>query len=468
MYEGNYIILYFVVVLHYKNQGGWGMKLNTKRTILIGFAFMSICAFWQFYDNEIPKILKYTFNLGETLTGVVMALDNVLALFLLPLFGTISDGTDTKFGKRMPYIVVGTIISTILLTILIAVARPSGSLAFFVAVLLFLLISMGIYRSPAVSLMPDLTPAPFRSSANAVINLMGTIGGIYVLIMIKVLLKEADDPAKTNYIPLMLSLVLFMLIAVAVVFFAIKENRIKDEIHKEGGLHSLGDTFDKDADISKNKETFEEGIVTKKMPKEVKKSLVFLLASVFLWFTAYNAVTTAFSRFVGEVWDLHDNAYATCLLVETIAATLSYVPIAFVSSQIGRKRTILIGIAIMAASYVITGLYPHFSVSINIFFALVGIGWAAINVNSYPMVVEMSKEGDIGKFTGTYYTFSMAAQVFTPIFSGFLLEHISYRTLFPYAFIFSALAFCTMLMVRHGDVKPPKKERLIENFDVDD
>lgn len=444
------------------------MRLNTKRTILIGFAFMSICAFWQFYDNEIPKILKYTFNLGETLTGVVMALDNVLALFLLPLFGTISDGTETRFGKRMPYIVVGTIISTILLTILIAVARPSGSLAFFVAVLLFLLISMGIYRSPAVSLMPDLTPAPFRSSANAVINLMGTIGGIYVLIMIKVLLKEADDPAKTNYIPLMLSLVLFMLIAVAVVFFAIKENRIKDEIHKEGGLHSLGDTFDKDADITNNKETFEEGTVTKKMPKEVKKSLAFLLASVFLWFTVYNAVTTAFSRFVGEVWDLHDNAYATCLLVATIAATLSYVPIAFVSSKIGRKRTILIGIAIMAASYVITGLYPHFSVSINIFFALVGIGWAAINVNSYPMVVEMSKAGDIGKFTGTYYTFSMAAQVFTPIFSGFLLEHISYRTLFPYAFIFSALAFCTMLMVRHGDVKPPKKERLIENFDVDD
>lgn len=446
------------------------MKLNTKRTILIGFAFMSICAFWQFYDNEIPKILKYSFNLGETLTGVVMALDNVLALFLLPVFGTVSDGTETRFGKRMPYIVVGTIISTILLTVLITVARPSGSLALFVGVLLLLLISMGIYRSPAVSLMPDLTPAPCRSSANAVINLMGTIGGIYILVMIKVLLKEADDPARTNYIPLMLSLVLFMLISIAVVFFAIKENRIKEEIHKEGGLHSLGDSFDdeKDAECLKNTEVFEEGSVTKKMPREVRRSLIFLLASVFLWFTAYNAVTTAFSRFVGEVWDLHDNAYATCLLVATIAATLSYVPIALVSSKIGRKKTILIGISIMAASYVITGLYPHFSPSINIFFALVGIGWAAINVNSYPMVVEMSKAGDIGKFTGTYYTFSMAAQVFTPIFSGFLLEHVSYRTLFPYAFIFSALAFCTMLMVKHGDVKPPKKERIIENFDVDD
>lgn len=446
------------------------MVFNKKRTILIGFAFMSICAFWQFYDNEIPKILKYTFNLGETLTGVVMALDNVLALFMLPFFGSLSDKTDSRFGKRMPYIVIGTCLSTILLTILIIFARPSGSLPFFIVVLLLLLIAMGIYRSPAVSLMPDLTPAPFRSSANAIINLMGTLGGIYILVMIKVLLKEADDPAKTNYIPLMLSLVLFMILSIVVVFCVINEKKIKEEIHQEGGLHSLGDTFDNDSepDRSSQTESFDEGTVTKVMPKEVKRSLIFLLVSVFLWFTAYNAVTTAFSRFVGVVWDLHDNAYATCLLVATIAATLSYVPIAFISNKIGRKRTILIGIALMGASYIITGLYPHFSTSINIFFALVGIGWAAINVNSYPMVVEMSKAGDIGKFTGTYYTFSMAAQVFTPIFSGFLLEHVSYKTLFPYAFIFSALAFVTMLMVKHGDVKPPKKENILENFDVDD
>ena len=446
------------------------MKLNKQRTILIGFAFMSICAFWQFYDNEIPKILKYTFGLGETWTGVVMALDNVLALFLLPIFGMLSDKTDTRLGKRMPYILVGTALSAVLLTILITIARPSGSLALFVGVLLLLLIAMGIYRSPAVSLMPDLTPAPFRSSANAIINLMGTLGGIYILVMIKVLLKEAADPAKTNYIPLMLSLVLFMVVAVAIVFFTINERKIKEEIKKEGGLHSLGETFEntggsESSGSSQAGKTSQSG---RAMPSEVRRSLIFLLLSVFLWYAAYNAVTTAFSRFVGEVWDLHDNAYATCLLVATIAATLSYVPIAFVSSKIGRKKTILIGISLMAASYVITGLYPHFSSSINIFFALVGIGWASINVNSYPMVVEMSKAGDIGKYTGTYYTFSMAAQVFTPIFSGFLLETISYRTLFPYAFIFSALAFCTMLMVKHGDVKPPKKDKILENFDVDD
>lgn len=444
------------------------MKLNKQRTILIGFAFMSICAFWQFYDNEIPKILKYTFNLGETWTGVVMALDNVLALFLLPIFGTMSDLTNTKIGKRMPYILLGTALSVIFLTVLITVARPSGSLALFVGVLLLLLISMGIYRSPAVSLMPDLTPAPFRSSANAIINLMGTLGGIYILVMIKLLLKEAANPAETNYIPLMLSLVLFLVVAVAVVFLTINEKKIKESIKKEGGLHSLGESFE-ESDKEKTSDSYDTSKKTKEdMPPEVRKSLIFLLLSVFLWFTAYNAVTTAFSRFVGVVWDLHDNAYATCLLIATIAATLSYVPIAFVSSKLGRKKTILIGIAIMGASYVITGLYPHFSPSINIFFALVGIGWASINVNSYPMVVEMSKAGDIGKYTGTYYTFSMAAQVFTPIFSGFLLEHVSYKTLFPYAFIFSALAFVTMLMVKHGDVKPPKKDSILENFDVDD
>ncbi len=434
------------------------MKLNYKRTILIGFAFLSICAFWQFYDNEIPKILKYTFNLGETATGVVMALDNVLALFLLPLFGALSDKTETKLGKRSPFIFVGTALACVLLFIMITVARPSGSLAFFIVILLLLLIAMGIYRSPAVSLMPDLTPAPFRSSANAIINLMGTIGGIYLLVMTKVLLKEADDPAKTNYIPLMTSIIICMLVSVFILFLTIKENKIRKQIEEEGGLESFGETL----------EEASSGDSKKEMPKEVKRSLIFLLVSVFLWFTAYNAVTTAFSRFVAVVWDLHNNAYATCLLIATIAATLSYVPIAYVSSKIGRKKTILIGIALMGISYIIPGLYSHFSPSINIFFALIGIGWAAINVNSYPMVVEMSKSGDIGKFTGTYYTFSMAAQVFTPIFSGFLLEHVSYTTLFPYAFIFSALAFITMLMVKHGDVKPPKKENILENFDIED
>ena len=425
------------------------MKLNYKRTILIGFAFLSICAFWQFYDNEIPKILKYSFGLGETATGIVMALDNVFALFLLPLFGNLSDHTDSKIGKRMPYILVGTAMSVSLLYLLIAVARKSGNLLLFMFGLLFILFAMGVYRSPAVSLMPDLTPAPLRSSGNAIINLMGTVGGIFVLIMTKVLLKEAEDPAQTDYMPFIISIIICMVVSVGILFFTINEKKIRKEVEEQGGLKSLGEVFDEKA--SEDGDGTSEEETKGKMPTEVRRSLIFLLISVFFWFTAYNAVTTAFSRFVGVVWDLHNNDYATCLLVATVAATLSYIPIAYISGKIGRKKTILCGIVLMAASYIITGLYPHFSASINIFFAIVGIGWAAINVNSYPMVVEMCKAGEIGKYTGTYYTFSMAAQVFTPIASGILLEYVSYRTLFPYACVFSTLAFITMLMVKHGD-----------------
>jgi len=439
--------------------GGFGMKLNYKRTILIGFAFLSICAFWQFYDNEIPKILKYNFNLGETATGAIMALDNVFALFMLPFFGALSDKTDTKLGKRIPYIFIGTVMAITFLTILIQVARPSGNLVFFIVILLLLLISMGIYRSPAVSLMPDLTPAPVRSAGNAIINLMGALGGVFTLVMTILLVKAADNAADTNYTPLMVSIVVLMAVSIIVLVLTIKERTIKKQIEKEGGLGSLGEKIEKET-----KENESAG----KLPKEVFKSLSFLLLSVAFWYMAYNAVTTAYTRYVEEVWGLKDGSYATTLLIATVAAVLSYIPIGIISSKIGRKKTILGGVVIMTICYLVAAFLPHYTSSINIFFALIGIGWAAINVNSYPMVVEMSKSGDIGKYTGTYYTFSMAAQVFTPILSGMLLEYVSYRTLFPYAVVFSCLAFCTMMMVKHGDVKPPKKENILENFDVDD
>ena len=196
--------------------------------------------------------------------------------------------------------------------------------------------------------------------------------------------------------------------------------------------------------------------------------MIFMLASIFLWFMAYNAVTTAFSRYTEQVWHLEGGGFANCLMVATVAAILSYIPIGHISSKIGRKKTILGGVLVMAACYGAAIFAGSYTPLINVAFAMIGVAWAAINVNSYPMIVAMSEGADIGKFTGTYYTFSMAAQIVTPIFSGFLLEHVSYRTLFPYALVFSLLAFCTMLQVKHGDVKPQKKESLLENFDVED
>ena len=427
------------------------LKLNYGRTILIGFAFMSICIFWQFYDNEIPRILKYTFGLGEGITGFIMALDNVFALFLLPLFGTLSDRTNTKVGKRMPFILVGTIASTILFQLLINVANVPGRLALFIVILLLLLVSMGIYRSPAVAMMPDLTPPPLRSRANAIINLMGTVGAVYTLAMISLLLKDADDQSQTNYTPLALAISIAMVVCVVILFITIHENSIRDKVTKE--VTAAGLSMD-DADDEASKKAAsadEESAGSAAMPAAVKRSLIFLLISVLLWFTAYNAVTTAFSRYVEEVWGLKNGAYANCLMIATIAAVISYLPIGWISSKIGRKKTILMGVALMSICYLAGAFATGYSNAIVFMFVIIGFGWASINVNSYPMVVQMSSASDIGKYTGYYYTFSMAAQVFTPIASGILLEQVSYRTLFPYAFIFSTLAFVTMLMVRHGD-----------------
>ena len=424
------------------------MKLNYKRTVLIGMAFLTISAFWQMYDNVIPLILKNTFGLGETVTGAIMAADNVLALFLLPIFGALSDKVRTPIGRRMPFIITGTVLAFIFL-MLLPFADNTMNLTLFVVGLFILLISMGTYRSPAVALMPDLTPKPLRSKANAIINLMGAVGGVFTLIMIKILVGKGDRP---DYYPLFMAVGILMIVGVAVLLFTIKENKLRQEIE-----------IDEVEDEAEQTTT-----VTGPLPKDVKKSLIFILMSVAFWFIAYNAVTTAFSRYATEVWGLEGGGYADCLMIATVAAIISYIPIGMISSKIGRKKTILIGIVLLGSCFLVAGLYPTYHVTMVIFFGIIGFAWAAIGVNSYPMVVEMSKSGDVGKYTGYYYTFSMAAQVITPILSGALLEHVSYRTLFPYSVTFCILAFITMSQVKHGDSKPLPKKDILENLDVDD
>ena len=426
------------------------MKLNYKRTLLIGLAFLTISAFWQMYDNVVPLILKNTFGMKETVTGAIMSVDNIFALFLLPIFGAFSDKVKTPIGRRMPFILVGTGAAFVLL-LLLPFADNTVNLTLFVVALFFLLISMGVYRSPAVALMPDLTPKPLRSKANAIINLMGAVGGVYTLIMIKFLVGKGDRP---NYYPLFLAVGILMIVGVAILFFTIKENKLRKEVGVES--EAAEEVVD------------EASVKSAKLPKEVMRSLVFILISVAFWFIAYNAVTTAFSRYATEVWGLEGGGYADCLMIATVAAIISYIPIGGISSKIGRKNTILIGIVLLGSCFLAAGLYPTYHWTMVIFFAIIGFAWAAISVNSYPMVVEMSKAGDVGKYTGYYYTFSMAAQVITPILSGALLEHVSYKTLFPYSVTFSVLAFITMSQVKHGDSKPMKKKDILENLDVDD
>ena len=468
------------------SKGGFLMetKLNYKRTFLIGLAFLSICSFWQMYDNIIPLILQNTYHLGETMTGAVMALDNVLAIFLLPVFGMLSDKVHTKLGRRMPFIVAGTILAVIFMMLLPMIdnaekARWSTGESFsnqviFLAVLFFILVSMGLYRSPAVALMPDVTPNHLRSRANAVINLMGAVGGVYALIMIKVLVGKGETP---DYLPLFASIAAVMVIAVGILVITIRENKLREEVEKAEAANTekveekaIAEGVEAVGEIEAVADTEQSGVTgkVKGMPKEVKRSMYFMLASIFLWFTAYNAVTTAFSRYTKVVWKMEGGSFANCLMVATVAAIFSYIPIGSISAKIGRKKTIMGGVLLMAACYGAAIFAREYHPIVNVAFALIGVAWAAINVNSYPMIVAMSSGSDVGKFTGTYYTFSMAAQILTPVLSGFLLENVSYNTLFPYALFFSLMAFLTMTQVRHGDVKPQKKESILENFDVDD
>lgn len=431
------------------------MKLNYKRTFLVGFAFMAICAFWQMYDNIIPLILQNTFGLKDGIIGVIMAADNVLAVFLLPVVGAFSDRVDTRFGKRTPFIVGGTA-AAVAVMMLLPLSDRLESLPLFVFALGATLIAMAMYRSPAVALMPDLTPKPLRSKANAVINLMGAIGGVYTLILISTLVGEGKRP---SYFAVFAGVAGMMVLSVILLLLTIREKKLAKQLAEEYPEENREENSGQAGKIGTEKKTME---------KDVKRSLILILISIFLWFAAYNAVTTAFSRYAMTVWDIQGGGYANCLMVATVAAILSYIPIGMISSKIGRKKTILGGIVLMTACYLLAALLPNYHPIIQVGFALIGVGWAAISVNSLPMVVEMSRDSDVGKYAGLYYTFSMTAQIVTPILSGFLLQHISYRILFPYAVFFSGLAFVTMSLVKHGDNKPEAKKDLLEHFDVED
>ena len=436
------------------------MKLNVKRTTLVGLAFMAICAFWQMYDFTVPLVLKNTFHLGDTWAGVVMAMDNVLALFLLPLFGTLSDRCHTSIGRRMPFILFGTFAAAMLLCCLPMVIA-AGSLTLFLVCLGALLLAMAVYRSPAVALMPDVTPKPLRSKGNAIINLMGAVGGMIALGLIRVAVVHRLNPATgetvSDYAYLYWIIAAVMMASVVVLALTIREPKLVAEME----AINYGET----AEELKKNEVREKG--TGRLNKDVFKSLMMLLCSISLWFMGYNAVTTAFSKYAITVWGTAEGDAAFCVMMATVAAILSYWPVGILSSRVGRKRMIQTGILILTGCFLATGFFQGMSPFLYVIFALLGFGWASINVNSFPMVVEMASGADTGKYTGYYYTFSMAAQVLTPILSGALMEHVGYHTLFPYAAVMVLGSFITMLFVRHGDSKPEAK-RGLEALDVDE
>lgn len=424
------------------------MKLNYRRTILVGFAFFLICAFWQAYDTIVPLILTNRFGMDQGPSGIIMSLDNIFAVFMLPLFGALSDRAQTKWGRRTPFILVGTVFACVFFIAL----GFATSLVVFILLLLGTLLSMALFRSPAVALMPDVTLKPLRSKGNAVINLMGTAGGIIVLAMSS--LFHTSEPGKTDFSWYLVSVCGVMLIALVVFLCTVKEVRWSAEADAESLRLGL------------NKPDQPQG-KKEKLTGPQLRSLLFILISVAFWFIGYNAVTSKYSVYASDV--LHV-PYATTLLVAQIAAVCAYVPVGLVASRFGRKKSVLSGILLLTVAFGSAAFVTADTPSWLMYplFCLAGVGWATINVNSFPMVVELAGHSDVGKYTGYYYTASMAAQIVTPILSGYLVDLLGWGIFFPYAAIFAGLSFVTMLLVRHGDSKPAPKKSGLEHFDVED
>jgi MFS family permease len=530
------------------------MKLNYKKIFMVGLAFFLISMFWQAYDNIIAKMLIDKFGLNQTWSGVVMAFDNFLALFLLPLFGGLSDRTNSKLGRRTPYIIVGTIIAAFAFvsmsfvdnyqtqkihdeTLIVVdyrsiegqtptrddwynivqtmktervsalnggkitqkqydswetrihdrmistldantdgvmsefdtsemkdyyysylstrawqvTSKDPGIFVIFVLVLFVALVAMATFRSPAVALMPDVTVKPLRSKANAIINLLGSLGGMVVLGLLMAL--KLDKLSYVNYTPAFIIVGALMLVFLGIFLWQVKEPKLVKEKEKDDIRYGL---VEEEVAANEPQEA---------LSKDKQKSLYLILISVFLWFIGYNAVTSKFADYSPKILEL---GYTMPLLVAYGTALIAFIPIGIIATKIGRRKTILIGISILAFCFAVAAfLTPKVAWLMYGIFGLTGIGWATINVNSYPMVVELSKNSNVGKYTGYYYTFSMAAQIITPILSGILMDVFNRRWLFPYAAVFVALSFVTMFMVKHGDAPAPKKETALENFDVD-
>ena len=476
------------------------MKLNYKRTILVGFAFFLISAFWQAYDAIVPLILTNHYGLSQTISGMVMSLDNVLAVFLLPIFGAISDKVMTRFGKRTPFIVVGTVaavISFVFLAILDAsqlarladdgiidaynmtksaldAARESGNetlialyeaglvkitervqeitlanlwpVVGFIGVLLAVLLSMAIFRSPAVALMPDVTVKPLRSKGNAIINLMGTAGGILVLAL--GIVFGTSKNLYMSYVGYVIAVVAIMLGGLIVFMLTVKEKSWAEDMERDSekfGIEDKGEQSDGAA---------------KKLSKAEFISLLLILASVALWYIGYNSITSKYSVYATNILGFDYNA---TLIVAQGAAVVSYIPVGIISSKFGRRRTILAGVAMLATAFLLGYFITSKAHPLVMYpiFALAGIGWATINVNSFPMVVELARGGNVGKYTGYYYTASMAAQIVAPVLSGALYDLLGMRhVFFIFGTIFVALSFVTMFFVKHGDAKPEKQDAL--------
>lgn len=468
------------------------LKLNYKRTFIIGFAFFGILLLWQVYDSRCPTFLTELFKeaLGaatieevQYLVGIMMALDNLAALIMLPIFGALSDKTHTKIGKRMPYILVGTFCCAVafpFVPVFFHYHNLGGTIAMMAIVVFFAM----MYRNPAVSLMPDITPKPLRSKANGIINIMGYIGGAFATVVgIVFVLSSYLGVDSSNWLngtaniwlieaPFLVASVL-MVISALVLFFLINENKVEEEVKPE---MELGEKL---AQVENSVAHDDE----KPMSKANKIMLFLILGAEFLWFMADNGIGTFMGNYT--LYYLHCETSSNMIntIVGGVGSVVGFLIGGILAGKIGRKWTIMSGLGLTTVALLIWLIlslsipvtvpsegYNSFPIYLYFIWAIKGFGMSLVHVNSYPMVVELCSSKKVGRFTGFYYASSMAAQTITPVALGslLLLESFSFQLLPVYALVLVAVAAIIFMFVKNIKIKKEKVKKGLEALDIDD
>jgi len=440
------------------------LEFKYSRIFILGFGFFGISIIWALYNAYIPIFLQDTFHLSKTVTGFIMTIDNLFAVLLLPFLGALSDMTRTRLGRRKPYILLGAP-SAALMFALIPVAREYENLALFMGTIIFMNFFMALFRSPVIAFMPDITPSEKRSQANGIINFMGGLGALLAYFGGKVLYDM-------NYAyPFYFGAAIMLLANLLVVLVVPEPEEYRVPGKKVSIRKLLAETSHKS--FGELKENLKDVFASR------ERSLLAILLAIFLWFIAFNSLETFFTSYAKYYLGIEESTGAFMLGLFSLSFMIFAIPAGFIGARLGRRRTITLGliviVAILIAAYLVgEGQKPESSslsdpivmTFMGLFF-IGGMGWAMVNVNSLPMVVDMTTEEKLGGYTGLYYFFSQAANLVAPPLAGAFLDLIGYRTLIPFSIAFFVLSAIAMQFVRRGDIVRRKGDILDYVPDMD-
>ncbi|MBQ3268818.1 MAG: MFS transporter [Clostridia bacterium] len=434
-------------------------RIKWGRAILVSLPFFALTLFWQAYDYIVPLILSMHYRLGTTVYALIMSVDNVIALIFLPLFGILSDRITGRFGRRTPLICIGTAGGVIGLYLMRledgrAVAGSPGFVPFLLC-LLAAVFFMSLHRSPSAALAADCFIRPHRTMANAILNVMAGIAGVLFGVVGHLLIAERGDvPVFSDCL---LFVILTMVAATLAYLATVRENRFVEEVRRENERLGL---IDEKTDCADRAPT--------RLTRAERRSLLLILCSVLFIYMGYNGFHTHYTNYL--VSYLQQSASWTGpYLLEVGVGMLMMIPAAFITARLNRQKSCLVGMAACVIGYLgvstVTRERPE---SIYLWFLIAAIGFPMFAINLGPMVLEMGKDSDAGRFMGYYYAAVTGAQIVTPTLASLFINAWGYRVIGVYGAACTAIAFCAMLLVKHGNVKLTFRETFRDAAAIDD